>query len=246
MTIAWFLMLESKKWPNLSTLTLVQTIVTEIKCKYITITTSKILRRLEYAYNFVIEMHFLIEYSTEFVYPTPNTSLLNFSSLSRSFSQQTSCLYSENFSKLCIWSHGILCHQLCERRWLVFQQSCRRVVFLDKPCMKNQEKVIRRVQEVECSNWRIVKYLPWLRSKTMSLSRTEVMRWAMVITVQSEKCCRSVCWIWLSVAVSTDAVASSSTRTLLFLSRTLPRQTSCLCPILQFSPFSATAKSIFT
>jgi len=84
-------------------------------------------------------------------------------------------------------------------------------------------------------------YSPWLRSKTMSLSRTEVILCAMVITVQSEKCCLSVCWIRLSVAVSTEAVASSRTKTLLFLSSTRPRQTSCLWPILQFSPFSITA-----
>ena len=73
---------------------------------------------------------------------------------------------------------------------------------------------------------------PWLRSRTISLSRTEVILCAMVITVESEKCCLRVCWIKLSVAVSTDAVASSRTKTLLFLSSTLPRQTNCLWPIL--------------
>lgn len=67
----------------------------------------------------------------------------------------------------------------------------------------------------------------------------------MVTTVQSEKCCRRVCWIWLSVAVSSDAVASSRTKTLLFLSSTGPRHTSCLGPILQFSPFSVTCESSF-
>jgi hypothetical protein len=87
------------------------------------------------------------------------------------------------------------------------------------------------------------QYAPWLRSKTMSLSRTEVIRCAMVITVQSEKCCLRVCWIRLSVDVSTEAVASSRTNTLLFLSSTRPRQTSCLWPILQFSPFSLTTTS---
>lgn len=78
----------------------------------------------------------------------------------------------------------------------------------------------------------------------MSLSRTEVMRCAMVMTVQLEKWCLSVCWMRLSVVVSTEAVASSSTSTLLFLSITRPRQTSCLCPMLQFSPFSVTAKRL--
>jgi len=84
-------------------------------------------------------------------------------------------------------------------------------------------------------------YSPLLKSKTMSLSRTEVIRCAMVITVQSEKCCLKVCWIRLSVDVSTEAVASSRTNTLLFFSSTRPRHTSCLWPILQFSPFSITA-----
>ena len=68
----------------------------------------------------------------------------------------------------------------------------------------------------------------------------------MVITVESVKCCLRVCWIKLSVAVSTDAVASSRTKTLFFLSRTLPRHTNCLWPILQFSPFSLTATSTST
>lgn len=38
-----------------------------------------------------------------------------------------------------------------------------------------------------------------------------------------------------------DAVASSRTKIFLFFSSSLARQTSCLCPTLQFSPFSATA-----
>jgi hypothetical protein len=40
----------------------------------------------------------------------------------------------------------------------------------------------------------------------MSLSRTEVILWAIVMTVASENCCRSVFWIKLSGAVSTEAV----------------------------------------
>lgn len=74
----------------------------------------------------------------------------------------------------------------------------------------------------------------------MSLSRTEVILWAMVRTVEPENCCLSVFCIRLSVAVSTEAVASSRTKILLLLSMTLPRQTSCRWPMLQFSPFSVT------
>jgi len=47
-----------------------------------------------------------------------------------------------------------------------------------------------------------------------------------------------------SVAESTEAVASSSTKMLLFFSKALPRQNNCLCPALQLSPFSTTAKAI--
>lgn len=82
--------------------------------------------------------------------------------------------------------------------------------------------------------------IPLSNNATISLSSMDVILWAIVITVESVKCCLSVCWIILSVAVSTDAVASSRTRTLLFFSSTLPRQTNCLWPTLQFSPFSDT------
>ena len=75
----------------------------------------------------------------------------------------------------------------------------------------------------------------------MSLSRTEVILCAIVMTVVSKNCCLSVFWIKLSVAVSTEAVASSRTRTLLRFRITLPRQTSWRWPTLQFSPFSNTA-----
>lgn len=60
-------------------------------------------------------------------------------------------------------------------------------------------------------------------------------------TVQLENSARKVSWITLSVAVSTEAVASSSTSILVFFSKARPKQTSCLCPTLQFSPFSSTA-----
>ena len=44
----------------------------------------------------------------------------------------------------------------------------------------------------------------------------------------------------MSVVLSIDAVASSSTNTLLFLSKARPRQNSCRCPMLQFDPSSST------
>mmetsp|Transcript_694 Transcript_694/g.1170 ORF Transcript_694/g.1170 Transcript_694/m.1170 type:complete len:236 (-) Transcript_694:952-1659(-) len=46
-----------------------------------------------------------------------------------------------------------------------------------------------------------------------------------------------------SVSTSTDAVASSKTRTLDWRSRARARQSSCLCPTLKFSPPSATVLS---
>jgi hypothetical protein len=47
-----------------------------------------------------------------------------------------------------------------------------------------------------------------------------------------------------SVAESMDAVASSRTRILFLLSRTLPRQNNWRCPKLQFPPSSLTAKVV--
>jgi hypothetical protein len=75
----------------------------------------------------------------------------------------------------------------------------------------------------------------------MWLSRTDVILCAIVMTVVSLNCRLSVLWIKPSVAVSTEAVASSRTRTLLRFRITLPRHTSWRWPTLQFSPFSTTA-----
>lgn len=47
-------------------------------------------------------------------------------------------------------------------------------------------------------------------------------------------------WTRLSVAVSTEAVASSSTNIRACFSNARPKETSCLCPTLQLSPFSDT------
>jgi hypothetical protein len=85
---------------------------------------------------------------------------------------------------------------------------------------------------------------PLSRSKTISLWKTEVIRCAIVMTVDPENCCRSVFWIRLSVAVSTEAVASSRTSILVRLRITRPRQTSWRWLTLQFSPFSITARGV--
>lgn len=66
------------------------------------------------------------------------------------------------------------------------------------------------------------------------------IRWATVTTVHLLVSSLILLWITLSVAVSTDAVASSKTNIFLLCSSTLARHTSCLCPILQFSPSSST------
>lgn len=63
------------------------------------------------------------------------------------------------------------------------------------------------------------------------------------MTVLSMNSWRIIFCMAPSVAESTDAVASSSTRMVLFFSRALPRQNSCLCPTLQFSPFSTTVEA---
>ena len=60
------------------------------------------------------------------------------------------------------------------------------------------------------------------------------------MTVLSLNSWRIILCMMLSVTESTEAVASSRTRMLLFFSRALPRQNSCLCPTLQLSPFSTT------
>jgi len=84
--------------------------------------------------------------------------------------------------------------------------------------------------------------VPSLSTKTKSLSMTVGILCATVMTVHPLVSSLIVFWIKLSVAVSMDAVASSKTKIFLFFSSSLARQTSCLCPTLQFSPFSATAQ----
>lgn len=66
----------------------------------------------------------------------------------------------------------------------------------------------------------------------------------MVQTVQSLNSVLIIFWMRLSVAESTEAVASSSTKILACLSKARPRDTSCRWPTLQFSPFSRTARHV--
>lgn len=102
-----------------------------------------------------------------------------------------------------------------------------------------------------------------------SQCRTVLRRWAIVRTVQSAKLSLIVCWILASVAVSMDAVASSSTRicmlqdvvytsylykiqiqmfkfyvlltwlTLFLRKIALAKHINCLSPTEKFSPFSS-------
>lgn len=70
--------------------------------------------------------------------------------------------------------------------------------------------------------------------------------WATVITVESANSALIIFCRIMSVALSMEAVASSSTKTLLFLSKARPRQNSCRCPMLQFDPSSSTeGKSVY-
>lgn len=86
-------------------------------------------------------------------------------------------------------------------------------------------------------NWCV----PASSTKTLLLSMTVGILWAILMTVESSNSCRMIVCMTASVSASTEAVASSRTRIRLCLSRTRPRQKSCLCPRLQFSPFSKTA-----
>lgn len=62
-----------------------------------------------------------------------------------------------------------------------------------------------------------------------------------MITVDPGNSSRIILCRMASVAESIDAVASSNTRILFLLRRTLPRQNNWRCPTLQFSPSSLTA-----
>lgn len=75
----------------------------------------------------------------------------------------------------------------------------------------------------------------------MVQSITVGILWATVITVQSSNSVRMVFCKIKSVALSIDAVASSSTNIRLLLKSARPKQNNCLCPMLQLDPSSITA-----
>lgn len=82
--------------------------------------------------------------------------------------------------------------------------------------------------------------LPSLMARTLVQSITVGILWATVITVQSENSVLMVFCKIKSVALSIDAVASSSTSIRLLLKRERPKQNNCRCPMLQFAPASTT------
>nr|GLL20095.1 hypothetical protein SOVF_194470 [Ipomoea trifida] len=88
--------------------------------------------------------------------------------------------------------------------------------------------------------WVGLSISPSLMARTIVQSITVGILWATVITVQSANSVLIVFCRIMSVALSIDAVASSSTKILLFLNIARPRQNNCLCPILQFDPSSKT------
>lgn len=120
--------------------------------------------------------------------------------------------------------------------------DCNKFHFTVSHSAKPKVKVYKWRKERRPKN-NMQQYAPSLSTRTRSLSITVGIRCAMVHTVQSLNSFRITFWIRLSVAVSTDAVASSSTSILDCLSRARPRATSCRCPTLQLSPFSNTADS---
>lgn len=80
-------------------------------------------------------------------------------------------------------------------------------------------------------------FCTWIKNKDLV---TVGMRCAMLITVCDANSSCIVLRIRASVWASTDAVASSSTKILVSFRSACPKQNNCLCPTLQFSPFSNT------
>lgn len=147
----------------------------------------------------------------------------------------------------------ILQEYLGEKRRRVLQKCLRAIVLHNSTCKQTHEQW----HENSKLTWLI--YVPLLvltkqvssldlpvsKTSTFSLSTMVGMRWATVTTVQCRNSERKVCWISWSVALSTDAVASSNTRMRVCFNSARPRHTSCLWPTLQFSPFSLTVTSPF-
>mmetsp|Transcript_13570 Transcript_13570/g.28638 ORF Transcript_13570/g.28638 Transcript_13570/m.28638 type:complete len:241 (+) Transcript_13570:169-891(+) len=83
---------------------------------------------------------------------------------------------------------------------------------------------------------------PSSRTRTRSESMMVLRRWATVSVVQSANSVRIRSWIIWSVLKSIDAVASSMSSSLVRRSMARARHTSCRCPTLKFSPYSATVQ----
>lgn len=81
---------------------------------------------------------------------------------------------------------------------------------------------------------------PSLMASTMLQSITVGILWATVMTVHSANSVLIDFWMIASVALSIDAVASSSTNMRLLLNSARPKQNNCRCPMLQFDPSSTT------
>lgn len=166
-------------------------------------------------------------------------------------------LVGKNFYSYTCWSVGVLLNQRCKQRW-PFEQCTWSLIFLCPSYRKTttqRSKSRKMAKNLEVSNvtkrsamfsFSPSKDLPSSTTRTRSQSITVGIRWAIVIIVQFAKSSRIIPWMTASVWESTEAVASSMKRILLFLSMTLPKQRSCLCPTLQLSPLSTTGESSFS
>ena len=87
---------------------------------------------------------------------------------------------------------------------------------------------------------------PFYITRIRSASMTVANRWAMISTVEFEKLCFSFCWITLSVSRSTLAVASSSTKILVYLKIALAKQINYFWPTENKLLLSETTVSSFS
>ena len=111
-------------------------------------------------------------------------------------------------------------------------------IFLQKQKRKLFESVLLDWSQLE---WMFLhRNSPSLIASTIVQSITVGILWATVITVQSANSVLIVFWRMESVALSMDAVASSSTSIRLLFSRARPKQNNCRWPMLQFDPSCTT------
>ena len=72
---------------------------------------------------------------------------------------------------------------------------------------------------------------------------TVARRWAITIDVRSRRSASSALWMWISVAGSTEDVASSMTSTAGSNARTRAKDNSCFSPTEKFEPRSRTSSA---